>query len=270
MVLTWSANFNLTTYKNKVIRLAEQQKTKDVDGHMGFESGNKFIGEGLSYYTFYLKKYAGVNEEGKSMWYVNGTDAEGNPTIETTTSFTDADYYLCGTALPKVYGGFGTSVEWKGFDLSIDFAYQLGGKVYDSDYAAAMGVNKNSRGQMWHADVLKGYTLGNLQYDEGGNWTGSIPRLVYEATATQNGASDRWLTSASYLALQNITIGYTLPESFTKRFGVSKLRVYGTADNVWLWSKRQGLDPRMSYGGSASVQYYSPIRTISGGVTVTF
>jgi len=271
---TWSANFNLTTYKNKVLRLAEQQKTKEVDGHMGFESGNKFIGEDLSYYTFYLKKYAGVNELGESMWYVNSEDADGNPILETTTEFTEADYYLCGTALPKVYGGFGTSIEWKGFDFSIDFAYQLGGKVYDGDYATAMGVNKNTRGQMWHADVLKGYTLTSFEYNADGEllnpWTAGVPRLVYETTATQNGSSDRWLTSASFLSLQNITLGYTLPATLTKRIGVSKIRVYGTADNVWLWSKRQGLDPRQSYGGSASQEIYSPIRTISGGVTVTF
>ena len=270
----WSAHLNFTTYKNKVLRLAEQQKTKNVDGHDGFESGNKFIGEDLSYYTFYLKKYAGVNELGQSMWYKNGTDDEGNTIMETTTTFTEADYYLCGTALPKVYGGFGTSVEWKGFDFSIDFAYQIGGKVYDSDYAAAMGVNQVNRGCMWHADLLKGYTITSFQYDDEGNvtnpWTGSIPRLIFEATATQNGESDRFLTNASYLALQNITIGYTLPEKFTKRFGVTKLRVYGTADNVWLWSKRQGLDPRQSFNGSASNEYYSPMRTISGGLTVTF
>lgn len=271
----WSVNFNITAYKNKVLFLDEQQKTKNVEGHMGFESGNKFIGEGLSYYTFYLKKYAGVNELGQSLWYKDVTDAEGNVTgRETTNKFTDASYYLCGTALPDAYGGFGTQLTWKGFDFSVDFAYQLGGQVYDGSYAFAMGVNQSSRGQMWHADVLKGYTLTSFEYDADGNllnpWTGDVPRLVYEATATQNGASDRWLTSASFLALQNITIGYTLPENLTKRFGVSKLRIYGVADNVWLWSKRQGLDPRMSYGGAASIEYYSPIRTISGGVTVTF
>ncbi|MBR1838017.1 MAG: SusC/RagA family TonB-linked outer membrane protein [Bacteroidaceae bacterium] len=270
----WDVNFNLTHYKNKILSIPEEQKSTVVDGHGGFESGNKFFGEGLSMYTFHLRKYAGVNELGESLWYVNSTDAEGNTILETTNDINSADYYLCGTSLPDVYGGFGTSLTWKGFDFSIDFAYQLGGQVYDSDYAAAMGANRGSRGRMIHADLLKGYSLEAFEYDVDGNvlnpWTGSIPRLIFETTATQNGASDRWLTSASYLALQNITIGYTLPANLTKRFGVSKLRIYGAADNVWLWSKRQGLDPRMSYGGSASNQYYSPIRTISGGVTVTF
>ena len=263
----WSVNFNLTHYKNKVLRLDEHQKTIEVDGHPGYESGNKFIGEGLSLYTFYLKKYAGVNELGQSMWYVKNEDG----TLGTTTEFSDADQFLCGTALPKVYGGFGTSFEWKGIDFSVDFAYQLGGKVYDSDYASAMYVSKGSR---WHADLLKGYTLESFQYDANDNvinpYTGSIPRLVYQATPTVNGASDRWLTKASFLSLQNITLGYTLPASLTHKLGISKLRIYGTADNVWLWSKRQGLDPRQSFTGSASTSYYPYMRTISGGVTVTF
>lgn len=254
--------------------MAEPQKTANVDGHDGYETVNKFVGEGLSFYTFHLKKYAGVNELGQSMWYVKGTDADGNPTLETTTTPSEASYFLCGTALPDAYGGFGTSLEWKGFDFSIDFAYQIGGKVYDSDYAASMGANKSALGRQIHADLLKGYSISSFEYDNEENllnpWTASIPRLVFEATSTQNAASDRFLTSASFLSLQNITLGYTLPASLTKRFGVSKLRIYGSADNVWLWSKRQGLDPRQSYDGSASTSVYSPIRTISGGITVTF
>jgi hypothetical protein len=54
------------------------------------------------------------------------------------------------------------------------------------------------------------------------------------------------------------------------KFGVQKIRIYGVADNVWVWSKRQGLDPRLSITGNSGQGYYSPIRTISGGITVTF
>jgi hypothetical protein len=82
--------------------------------------------------------------------------------------------------------------------------------------------------------------------------------------------SDRFITDASYLSLQNINLGYTLPQSLTRRISLEKVRVYVAADNVWLWSKRQGLDPRQSIAGSTTSSYYSPIRTISGGITVTF
>ena len=84
------------------------------------------------------------------------------------------------------------------------------------------------------------------------------------------GSSDRFLTSASYLSLQNITLGYTLPKKWTTKIGIQKVRFYCVADNVWVWSKRQGLDPRVSITGSSGQGYYSPIRTISGGLSVTF
>jgi len=82
--------------------------------------------------------------------------------------------------------------------------------------------------------------------------------------------TDRWLTSASYLSLANITLGYSFPKSVLRAIGLEGLRIYGVADNVWLWSKRQGLDPRQSITGSVTNTYYKPIRTISGGITVTF
>ena len=62
-------------------------------------------------------------------------------------------------------------------------------------------------------------------------------------------SSDRFLTDASYLSLQNINAGYTLPADWTKHAGIQKLRVYFAADNIWVWSQRQGLDPRQSISG---------------------
>ena len=80
----------------------------------------------------------------------------------------------------------------------------------------------------------------------------------------------RFLTDASFLNIQNITLGYTLPKHITRKFLVESLRVYLACDNVWYWSKRQGLDPRQSINGATNPYYYAPIRTFSGGVTVTF
>jgi hypothetical protein len=82
--------------------------------------------------------------------------------------------------------------------------------------------------------------------------------------------SDRFLTSASYLSLQSINFGYTLPTLLAHKLQLQKLRFYVSADNVWLWSKRQGLNPQQSISGGASNAYYAPIRTLTGGINVTF
>lgn len=261
----WNIGLNLTHYKNKVTYLPEERKTMTVDGVDGYSSGNLYYGEGISLYTFHMQQYAGVDENGESLWYKNVKDENGNPTGErtTTNNYSDADYYLCGSALPDLYGGFNTSLSYKGFDFSVDFAYQLGGKVYDGDYASSMGspAGGSSNGTAFHKDLLNAWSSTNT--------SSNIPRLQYGDSYSAS-SSDRFLTSASYLSLQNINFGYTLPSQLTRHIGIEKLRIYFAADNVWIWTKRQGLDPRQSMLGESTASYYAPIRSISGGLTVTF
>ena len=260
---TWDINLNLTHYKNKISYLPEERKTMVVDGVPGYSSGNYYYGEGEPLFTYRIKKYAGVSEDGQAMYYKNVKDEAGNVIgQEATTKYDEADYYLCGSALPDVYGGFGTSLSYKGFDLSADFTYQIGGLVYDSDYASLMAPpTASSKGTNFHADLLNAWTPENT--------SSNIPRFQFGdnyATAS----SDRFLTKASYFSLQNLNFGYTLPANVTRNVGIEKVRVYLTADNVWVWSKRQGLDPRQSISGSVTNSYYAPMRTISGGITLTF
>ena len=268
----WGAHLNLTTYKNKITRIADANKTMWADGAPGYQSGRYFYGEGQSMYTYYLKKYAGVDPEtGKALYWQDKykknaagefeLDKNGQPIVEERVKVENtenATYHLCGTSLPDVYGGFGTNFAWKGFDFSIDFGYQLGGQVYDDNYAAAMNHN---RGSAMHVDLHKAWSPEN----KGSN----IPRVQSQDQYT-NAPSDRWLTSASYFSLQNINLGYTLPVKLTRKYGVSKVRIYAVGDNLWLWSKRKGLDPRQSINGGVSNVLYSNVRTISGGITVTF
>lgn len=260
--LTWSARLNLTHYKNKITKLPKERRTMVCSGVEGFSNGMYFYGEGESMYTFMLPKYAGVSEDGQSMWYMDKEDAEGNITRVATTDYSNATMYLCGTSLPDVYGGFGTSFEYKGFDVSIDFAYQIGGQVYDSDYASSMSSpTSSSRGGKFHADLLKAWSVDNK--------SSNIPRFQYGDDYSA-ASSDRWLTDASYLSIQNINAGYTFSGAACRKLGLDNLRVYVSCDNVWVWSQRQGLDPRQSVTGGASTSLYAPIRTISGGLTVTF
>ena len=259
----WDLGLNLTHYRNKITYLPEERKTMEVDGVKGYSSGNKYYGEGESLYTFYTYKYAGVNEEGEALYYRNVKDENGNVIgQETVTNPSDADFYLCGTALPDVYGGFNTSLSYKGFDFSVDFAYQIGGQVYDSDYAMMMSSpTAQNKGTAIHVDMLGAWTAENS--------SSNIPRFQYGDEYTAE-SSDRFLTSASYLSLQNINAGYTLPANICRTFGVEKLRIYMAADNVYLWSKRKGMDPRQSISGTTTASFYAPMRTISGGITLTF
>lgn len=259
----WSFNLNLTHVKNEVTYLAPEHKSTTVEGYKGYIDGSYFVGEGLPLYTYYLRSYAGVDPEtGASLWYKDVKGDDGKITRTKTSDYTSATRYLHDSAIPSVYGGFSTSVSAYGVDFSISFNYQIGGKVYDSGYASFMlSPYGTTVGTNYHKDILKAWTPENKGSD--------IPRLQYGDQYTTS-VSDRFLTDASYLNISNINVGYTLPSKITQKFGVQKLRVYLACDNVVYWSKRQGLDPRYSFTGATNFSNYSPIRTISGGVTVQF
>ena len=256
--LVWNINLNATHYRNKIVSLNPDNISSMLDGHGGYVSGSYFYGEGLPMYTWRMPKYAGVAEDGQSMWYV--TDEQGNTT--TTTTYNDATDYNCGNPTPDIYGGFGTSVNFKGFDFAFNFSYSIGGKVLDEGYRNLMGSpTSTSLGYNFHKDVLKAWSEDNT--------SSNIPRLQFGYDYS-NSTSDRFLTNGSWLSLNNINLGYTFPKVWSSKLGFSKMRVYASADNVCLWTKRKGLDPRTSSAGSPGTENYSFTRTISAGITLQF
>ena len=200
-------------------------------------------------YTWRLKKYAGVDENtGKALYYkrteqpklnADGTpvlDEKQNPVTEVVNTTTDdwsaADYYILDgeTTIADFMGGFGTSFAAYGFDFSINCSFQIGGKQLDDTYSQFMSSPTTTLGYNYHADLLNSWTPENKT---------NIPRFCY-GDLYSAASSDRFLTDASFLNIDNINVGYTLPKQFTKKFGVNSLRLYVSADNVFYWSKRQG------------------------------
>ncbi len=260
---SWMINVNATHYKNKVTKLDDEDKGNVLDGHPGYVNGNYFVGEGLPLHTFRLKKYAGVTADGESSWYVLD---ESTGELTTTTQSSKASYFNCGSSDPTLYGGLSTSLSYKGFDLSVTFNYSLGGKAMDWGYQAMMkNPSTGITGFAIHKDQLNAWSETNTSSD--------IPRFQYavkDNDTSSNATSDRFLTNASTLTLQNINLGYNFPKNLVQRLGLSNLKVYVSGDNLYYWSKRKGFDPRSSFSGSASATGYSQARTITGGVTLQF
>ena len=263
----WNFGLNMTHYRNKVTRLPDQYKEHTThDGKVkGYQSGSSFLAEGQSMMQFYIPTYAGVNENGEATWYAYDTADDGTKTRYVTTDYNVANTKgreLQGDNTPDVYGGFNTSLQFYGVDVSANFTYQIGGMAYDSGYASLMGSpQQTSVGFAYHRDLWDAWTPEKTNTD--------IPRFRYNDQYFTS-TSSRFLVDASYLNIQNITIGYTLPAKITRKFLVEKLRVYVTCDNVYYWSQRKGLDPRQSISGSTNPYMYAPIRTFSGGITLTF
>ncbi|MDR3061724.1 MAG: TonB-dependent receptor, partial [Dysgonamonadaceae bacterium] len=258
----WLLNFNVTSLKNKMITLPpERLKTPD----QGFASGDKWISEGGSIYDFYLLKFAGLNEYGESLYYKKIKDSDGKVIgEETTTRPSEASQYSgIGTSIPDFYGGFGTAFTYKGFDLNITFDYQIGGKVYDSPYASLMASPVSSGGgYAMHKDILQAWSPTNT--------SSLIPRYQDNESNSQTASSDRFLVDASMLNFQNINLGYTFPAKWTKKIDINSIRLYGAVENVAYWSKRKGLEPRVSYSGETRETNYGIPRSMTVGVQVTF
>ena len=130
------------------------------------------------------------------------------------------------------------------------------------DYGYATLMHNTGSGTNWHKDILNAWTPENKNTD--------IPLLnTQDKNVANKYYQDRYLISSNYLSVNNITLGYTLPKSWTQKLQLSKLRLYFVADNVGVISARKGLDPRQSYTTSTTA-LYTPIRTISGGINLTF
>lgn len=267
----WDVNFNISHVKNKVLRLPDAIKTTEVEGYNGYVNLDNsfvskykyFVAEGLSLYTWYLPKYAGLDTEtGEALYYKDILDDAGRVTgRETTKDASQATDYLIGDALPDFYGGLGTTISFRGFDFSINTNFQIGGKAYDYTYQTLMHTG-GTTATTWHTDMLKAWTTDRRNTD--------VPRLMYSETYSQNARSDRFITNASYLNIQNINLGYTLPSSLTQKYNVDHVRIYVSGENLFYFSARQGFDPRYTLKGYTNPELYSPIRTVSGGISLTF
>lgn len=249
----WRLGVNLTHYKNVVTELPQDD--------MPIKGVNR-LKVGRSVYDFYLKDWAGVNpDNGDPLWYMNLYDDQNKLIGKTTTNdYAKASYYYVNkSSLPKVYGGFNTSFSYKGIELSAVFAYSIGGYIVDRDKTMLLH-NGSNPGRSWSTEMLDRWTPENRYTN--------VPALK-TVSNSWNANSTRNLFNNSYLRMKNITLSYTLPQEWIKRYMLNNVQVYVQADNLLTFSKNQGLDPEQGITGLTYYRYPA-MRTISGGINVSF
>jgi hypothetical protein len=248
----WDATLMGATNKNKVLKLTETDQ---------IVSGVQVIEVGKPLYTFWMPKSAGVDPAtGSQLYWVYDLDENDNIVNERISSdrakAATSKYYQ-GKREADFYGSFSSSfVIFKNFDLSFLATYSIGGKIYESVYQSTM--TPTYPGDTFNRHILRAW-------QKPGDVT-DIPRAQFNAGYA---TTDRWLINASYLSINNISFGYTLPSQITDRWNMGRMRVYATMDNVALFTHLQGMNPTYNFSGSTNYAY-APVRTMSLGLDINF
>ena len=204
------------------------------------------------------------------------------------------DKTVIGNSNPEFQGGFGLSGQWKNFDFTANFTYMVGFDVYN---ATAYALSSSTTKQYQFDNVLSKFADNRWRYvhvNDGSRYSGECMYKNYyldngkETYINMNANAGLWnpadlvtkamisnfVEDGSFLRCSDITIGYTLPTSITGKWGMSKLRFYASASNLFILTSYSGFDPEVDVqsGLTPSMDYnrYPRNRQFSLGVNVSF
>lgn len=185
----------------------------------------------------------------------------------------DEDRTLIGSPLPKYIFGFNNTFKYENLDLTVFFYGSVGNKAFNwlrrrIDDPRSSGNLRNattnyarlgySDGNSGNKDIWNVYVLPGANSDQ--------CRMGATDPNNNSAVSSRFVEDASYLRLQNISLGYTLPKTITSKLKLERLRVYANLQNVFTITKYKGYDPEI---GSSQGQYsYSGQNMLMYGVDV--
>ncbi len=252
----WTAGFNVAYNKSTVTDLGDDEwMASSYDSRLRHVVGRTF-------YSFYLKDYYGVDPTNGDALF-RATDPE-HPDDESyyllTNDYNKARYIYPGSPEPKFTGGFNTSLNWKGLELSIFTEFKTHNLVYIYEwrYLNADG-NQMTMNQMARA----------MNYWKQPGDTGVNPKPVAGNTTQSMMNSTRWIQRGDYLRIKDVTLAYNLPQNWLKKINMKGAKIYFSALNpytfhdVYWWDPERGMEG-MGWG------IYPHTKTFAGGIELTF
>ncbi|MBD0834195.1 TonB-dependent receptor [Aestuariibaculum suncheonense] len=163
------------------------------------------------------------------------------------------DQIIIGDALPDFTGGFTLNARAYGFDLSAAFNFSVGNDVYNANKIEFTTANQNNQYRNLSTIMADGKRWTNLNTETGQLVTNPVELEALNANTTMWSPymsryvfSDWAVEDASFLRLNTLTLGYTVPDKYMSQIGISNLRFYATANNVFVITNYSGLDPEVS------------------------
>ncbi len=255
----WGVTLQASTFKNEITSLPDP-----------FINGSKRWDVGRSRYDYYLLHTAGVDPgTGDQLFFIYEFDDEGNsiPVLDelgnhdTTNDWEATERAYTGTnSIPDILGSISNNLFFKGFSLNFLITYGLGGEILDNGYSAMM--HSGTYGRSLHPDILNAWR-------QPGDIT-SVPRMENGNPDLVRTQSTRFLTDASYWALRNVNFGYTFGNKISNQLGLEDLRLSVTGENLYLSTKRVGLDPQYNLAGTPSGNDFNPSRIITFSLNANF
>lgn len=254
---TWSFDGNFTYNKNRIKNLNQGQE-EIVDANTGIN----VYRPGYAYSTFKLVRYAGVDPQTGEAQFYNKDGA-----ITKAYSAADAVVLEGKSANPDYYGSLGTSFEYKGFDLSAQANFTIGGYTYNGVMSTLVS---------WGPSRAQNLSVDALDY-----WKkpGDVTFLPKASAANTTRTTDQYLQNASFLRLRNVTLGYTLPKSWVQKAKFQSLRVYVQGQNLLTYIPHFFGDPEVGTGsaesnllipGQFSLYSYPVTRQFTFGLNASF
>lgn len=309
-----SANFNISFNKNRIEELDGSDFMSASSGWgvlLGSDDYRAIVGQpvGLMYgyvsdgiYSFDDFTY----NETQKKWILNDGVVDCSNVMSTSGSYfgpghqklkklsgegtkinPDEDRQIIGNAQPLHTGGFGLNTMYKGFDLSATFNWSYGNDIYNAskiDNTSYAGSKKYQNISTLMSlenrfSVIDPETGNNIMF---GNYADPVKfqeinqnKTIWHPITNTSIVTDWAIEDGSFLRLNNLTLGYTLPWTISKKILIQRLRVYATAYNLFCWTNYSGQDPEVSTKSSTltpGVDYsaYPKARNFLFGVNVTF
>ena len=322
---------NLTFLKNKITKMPDIYNVggeKD-EYNAGLQSGQYNYREGKSMYSYYTYTFKGIDDmTGKSLYAFNDHDyyvpgmlfqgmdvdamseedykalvgnrdaipegeyviIDGNTYVYKPATYGKREWH--GSAVPKFYGSFNPTIDFKDFTLSGIFAFQLGGKCIDWTYQSltSMGGTPSAI----HADMVNAWTKdldgtvttytddqikemtvsddfqnAYVNYPANRLDPNGTPAVYSGDNSFNSAASDRYITSSNYFIIKNIGLTYRLPRVILKKIGFTNISVNATIENLYTKTARKGMNAQQNFSGYVGDYMVTP-RVFSFGVKLGF
>jgi len=327
----FNLGMNMTYIKNKITKMPDIYNVggeKD-EYNAGMQSGQYNYRKGHPMYSFYTYTYKGIDDmTGRSLYtfndhdfyvpgmYFQGQDVDamsdedfealvgdraaipegeyviidGVPYVYNPATYGKREWH--GSALPKLYGSFVPTIDYKDFTLSAILSYQLGGKCIDWTYQGltSMGGSPsaihadlqdawikdlNETVTTYTDDQIKEMTVSDEFKNSYVNYPASrldangTPAVYSDYSSYNNATSDRYITSSNFFIVKNISLTYRLPRTILNKIGFTNISLNATVENLYTKSARKGMNPQQNFSGYVGDYLVTP-RVYSFGLKIGF